>query len=177
MSDYYEMLGISRDATAEQIKKAFRERALESHPDRNPDNPAAEEKFKKVNEAYSTLSDPDKKTRYDLGGYTADDFRTARPSGDNPFGNQYENPYGNPFGQQYTWNYTMHTGRQQEEPVSRRQAVEMLLRSILSFVAGILLFRLAAVFGIFGILICISVIGRGFMNSLRAIALLLNMKK
>jgi len=172
MSDYYETLGVSRDATADQIKKAFRERALESHPDRNPDNPAAEEKFKKINEAYSTLSDPDKKTRYDLGGYTADDFRSSRAGGTDPYGNPYENPYG-----QYSWTYTMNTGRRQEEPLSRREAVEMLLRSVLSFVVGIMLFRLATVFGIFGILICISVIGRGFMNSLRAIALLLNLKK
>lgn len=167
--DYYDTLGVSREATADQIKKAFRERALESHPDRNPGNPAAEEKFKKINEAYSTLSDPDKKNRYDLGGYTTDDFHTARPSADSPYGSQY--------GQQYTWTYTTNGGARHEEPLSRREAFEMLLRSVLSFVAGILLFRLATVFGIFGILICISVIGRGFMNSLRAISLLLNMKK
>jgi len=167
--DYYDTLGVPRDATADQIKKAFRERALESHPDRNPDNPAAEEKFKKINEAYSTLSDPDKKNRYDLGGYTAEDIRASGPFG--------ENPYGNPYGRQYTWTYTMNTGSRREEPLSRREAFEMLLRSLLSFIAGILLFRLSTVFGIFGILICISVIGRGLVNSLRAISLLLTMKK
>jgi len=171
--DYYDTLGVPRDATADQIKKAFRERALESHPDRNPDNPAAEEKFKKINEAYSTLSDPAKKNRYDVGGYTADDIRTAGQAGGDPYGD----PFGNPYGRQYTWTYTMNTGARREEPLSRREALEMLLRSLLSFVAGILLFRLSTVFGIFGILICISVIGRGLVNSLRAISLLLNMKK
>jgi len=68
MSDLYEVLGVPKDASPEQIKKAYRELAFKYHPDRNPDSTAAEEKFKLVNEAYSTLSDPDKKSRYDLGG-------------------------------------------------------------------------------------------------------------
>ncbi len=167
MSDYYERLGVSREATSEQIKKAFRERAFESHPDRNPNNPSAEEKFKKINEAYSTLSDPDKKSRYDAGGYMNEDFRQNAAGGENPFGT---NPYG-----QYTWTYTTNTTRR--APPSRKEAFEMLLRNILTVVAGVFLFRFAAMFGIFGILICISAIGRGLMNSLRAIILLVNLKE
>ena len=63
--NYYEILGINKNATAEEIKKSFRAKALEYHPDRNPDNPEAEKKFKEVNNAYETLSDTQKKQAYD----------------------------------------------------------------------------------------------------------------
>jgi len=68
--DYYEILGISRDATPEQIKKAYRRLAVKYHPDRNPDNAKeAEEKFKEVSEAYKILSDPEKRQIYDQYGH------------------------------------------------------------------------------------------------------------
>src|SRR5208337_3540389 len=63
--DYYEMLSVSPDASAEEIKKAYRKLALETHPDRNPGNAGAEERFKKINEAYGVLSDSGKRTQYD----------------------------------------------------------------------------------------------------------------
>jgi molecular chaperone DnaJ len=67
--DYYEVLGIGRDADAATIKRAYRELALKYHPDQNPNNPAAETKFKEVSEAYTVLSDPDKRSRYDRRGF------------------------------------------------------------------------------------------------------------
>ena len=69
--DYYEVLSVSRDATADQIQQAFRTLARKYHPDVNKD-PAAEDRFKEVNEAYHVLSDPDTRTRYDRFG---EDFR------------------------------------------------------------------------------------------------------
>jgi len=64
-NDYYAILGVSPEASAEEIKRAFRKLALETHPDRNPGDPAAEERFKKINEAYGVLSDPQKRAEYD----------------------------------------------------------------------------------------------------------------
>jgi molecular chaperone DnaJ len=71
--DYYEILGISKGATEAEIKKAYRKMALKYHPDKNPDNTEAEEKFKKAAEAYEILSNADKKARYDQFGHQAFD--------------------------------------------------------------------------------------------------------
>lgn len=173
MSDYYEQLGVTHDATPEQIKKAYRELALKYHPDRNPDNPEAEEKFKEINQAYSVIGDADKKARYDAGGYRPESATQAAYSGEeNPFGQQYTWTYYGPFGASGNWNRD-----RDEENYTRKEVFEWLLRSVLTFVVGILLFRFSFLFGIFGIIICVAVIGRGFMNSLRAIRLLFTLKK
>jgi molecular chaperone DnaJ len=67
-TDYYAVLGVDRDATPEQIKKAYKEAALRYHPDRNPGDEEAEERFKEVSAAYQVLSDPEKRSRYDTFG-------------------------------------------------------------------------------------------------------------
>lgn len=68
MADFYEVLGVSRDATPEQIKKAYRKLAVKYHPDKNPDDTSAQDKFKKISEAYETLSDEKKRGIYDQFG-------------------------------------------------------------------------------------------------------------
>src|SRR5580658_9173454 len=68
-ADYYEVLGVSRECTEQELKSAYRKQALKYHPDRNPGNHAAEEKFKEASEAYQVLSDSDKRAAYDRFGH------------------------------------------------------------------------------------------------------------
>ena len=84
--DYYEVLGVDKGASDDDIKKAFRQGAKKYHPDMNPGDKVAEEKFKEINEAYEVLSDKDKRARYDQFGFAGVDPNYGAGQGGNPFG-------------------------------------------------------------------------------------------
>ena len=90
--DYYEVLGVQKGASAEEIKKAYRKSAMKYHPDRNPGDKEAEEKFKELGEAYSVLSDDEKRSRYDQFGFAGVDPSYGGGAGG------YGNPFGGGFG-------------------------------------------------------------------------------
>ncbi len=85
--DYYEVLGIQKGASDDEIKKSFRKLAVKYHPDKNPGDKEAEEKFKEINEAYGVLSDKTKRQRYDQFGHAG--VGGAGSAGGNPFGGAY----------------------------------------------------------------------------------------
>jgi len=95
--DYYEVLGVNRDASEDDMKKAYRRLAMKWHPDRNPDNPRAEEHFKEAKEAYEVLCDPQKRGAYDQFGHAGVDPHAAG-AGAGHFGDIFSDIFGEIFG-------------------------------------------------------------------------------
>jgi molecular chaperone DnaJ len=96
--DYYDILGLERNSGEDEIKKAYRKLALQYHPDRNPGDKQAEEKFKELSEAYQVLADPEKRTKYDQFGHAA--FGTNGPfQGGFDFSHGFEDIFGDVFGE------------------------------------------------------------------------------
>lgn len=97
--DYYEVLGVNRDASDEEIKKAFKKLAMKFHPDRNPDNPKAEDSFKEAKEAYEVLSDEQKRAAYDQYGHAGVDPSMGGGAGFGGFGGGgFSDAFGDIFG-------------------------------------------------------------------------------
>ena len=99
--DYYEILGINRDASDEDIKKAYRKLAMKHHPDRNPDNPKSEDQFKEAKQAYEILSDAQKRAAYDQYGHAGVDPQAGGPGGPGGMGgfaDAFSDIFGDIFG-------------------------------------------------------------------------------
>ena len=96
--DFYDILGVNRDASEEDIKKAYRKLAMKHHPDRNPDNPKAEDQFKEAKEAYEVLSDPQQRAAYDQYGHAGVDPQSGMGGGPGGFSDAFGGIFDEIFG-------------------------------------------------------------------------------
>jgi molecular chaperone DnaJ len=134
--DYYEILEVPRTATPEEIKKAYRKMALKYHPDKNPDDPTAESKFKEAAEAYEILSDAEKKQRYDryghdgVKGMPGGGFNMSMDDIFSHFGDIFGDAFGGAFSDQFGFGTRGHTRRRVNRGTNLRVKVKLTLEEI-----------------------------------------------
>lgn len=156
MADYYERLGVSKNASADEIKKAYRNMAFKYHPDRNPGDKAAEENFKKITEAYDVLSDETKRKNYDLTGHSEGSQNTYSYQTYRHSSNTYENPFGDEetfwrwfSGADYqqgnynnnSYNYNRKSN-QRKRSYNRSDYVSMMFKNILQIIISLFVIKL-----------------------------------
>ena len=133
--DYYEVLGVSKTATYEEIKTAYRKLALKYHPDYNPGDKSAEEKFKEINEAHEVLSDPEKRKRYDQFGFAGVDpnYAASQGGGAGGFGGCGGVDLGDIFGDIFGGGFGGFGGGARANPNAPRKGQDIRVRITLSF--------------------------------------------
>ncbi len=184
MNDYYQILGVPKNATTDEIKKAYRSLAFKYHPDRNPGDKAAEEKFKQISAAYDVLGDETKRKNYDLGGYSESSYTNAA---NQQYQRQYQYTYQNPFGDDNFWNWFGGSNREEAQNTqdnysrqysgfydneskknSKSRYKSMLFSKALQTLAAFLMFRISF-FIPFGFFICLGVMINGISGIFEAI--------
>lgn len=188
MSNYYEILGVPKTATADEIKKAYRTLAFKYHPDRNQGNAEAEEKFKQISAAYDVLGDETKRRNYDLG-YTTDSAYSNQSQ------RQYQYTYQNPFGDETFWEWVNKNQQNQNRQQTQNSNTNythyyehrnynykksdywsmLFSKSIQTFFA-LFMFRISFYIP-FGFLICIAVIANGVKGIFDAVRGLIRLSK
>jgi len=192
MTDYYKTLGVEKTATEDEIKKAYRTLAFKYHPDRNPGDKVAEEKFKEITCAYEILGDAEKRRTYDLGGYS-DPYANSANS-QQSYQRQYQYTYQNPFGDENFWewfggaqqnrnqtqnsdkNNFYYSNNQNRYKRTRQDYWTMLFIKALQTFCALFMFRISY-FIPFGFLICIGVLINGVRGIGEAVRGLRRVKK
>lgn len=191
MEDLYTVLGVSKNATADEIKKAYRDAAFKYHPDRNQGNAAAEEKFKSISAAYSVLGDETKRAEYDRYGSTDSYARASynREASGSASGGFTGAPFGTDF---WSWyeeamkngasgngenRFYRYTYEGPEETVPPKQAAfSALIRHIAFFFIGLFFLRYSWILLPFGPILCLAAIVNGFTGTIRALRILFSPK-
>lgn len=189
MDDLYKVLGVEKTATQDEIKKAFRKLAIQYHPDKNPGDAAAEEKFKEINAAYSVLGDEQKRAQYDTygsadayahssygqGGYANGAYGTGGATGD-PFWDWFSQAASQAEYRAYT-SEEYSRRRRASRPLTRKAALSMLIRSILIFLISAGFIKYSFLFLPIGPIICLSGLINGVTNTIRSIGYLIDPEK
>jgi molecular chaperone DnaJ len=189
MEDLYEVLGVTKAASQEDIKKAFREKAFKCHPDRNPGDKGAEEKFKHLNAAYAVLGDETKRNQYDRygstdayagaqqsGGYQGGYGAAGQSQGGDPFwdwfqemGSQQGNRSAGGEGPRFYQYYGSNGNRQNTGYHTPGSPLGLFIRSVLYLGAGILFLPASFIIIPFGPILCIMGIVSGLRGILRVL--------
>ena len=184
MKNYYEVLGTSKTASADEIKKAYRNLAFKYHPDRNPGDKSAEEKFKEINEAYDVLSDEKKRADYDSFGtsnsrysgtnnsYNRNNDFTNEETFWNWFNGNTTNSYGNNNTYRNYYYQSTNSYNKKEDYVSKKSLFKTLLYKILQVFVGLFLTNVLWIIP-FGFIICIGIIINGVIGAGKALKALL----
>ncbi len=188
MNDYYSVLGISKNATQEEIKKAYRNLAFKYHPDRNPDNKEAEEKFKKISEAYDVLGDEKKRAEYDRFGSAGSSYSSENSYYQNNYQNYYQQQsYSNPFGSEDSfWQWFnssagQNSGRNTnyyyeyknpEQNYSKKSLWTEFFMKVGQIIIGLFFFKFSWIIIPFGPLLCLGLLVTGFTGAVRALRLI-----
>ena len=186
MNDFYEVLGVLKTASADEIKKAYRKLAFKYHPDQNPGDKAAEEKFKQITAAYDVLGDENKRRQYDNGSFNPfQEYEQQRSQTSqeyaNPFGegqdfwSWFTNAYGTGAQQQYqeqeTQNWQQQSARHYRYTYDKGTLIGYLMRNILKALGGILVM---SIFPILGFIPGILLLSSGFRGVVHSVRLLLS---
>lgn len=186
MKDLYEVLGVSKEASTDEIKKAYRKLAIKYHPDKNPDDKVAEEKFKEISAAYAVLGDEEKRKQYNTYG-SADEYANSNQQyysqTQDPFWEWFasQNSAYNSQQRQYTYYYgsneTDSYSHRKSGPSSKKEAFASLVGNILSTVLGVFFLRSMWWVPLFGPIIGLSCIVKGVTGAIRSISYLFKPNK
>lgn len=202
MEDLYEILGVTKTASQSEIKSAYRKLAVKYHPDKNPGNKEAEEKFKKITAAYDVLSDETKRRQYDSYGQTGD-YGFGSSSSSNPYGSygwgqqgswqqwnkggwgaETQEDFNDAFGQWFNYARQYQHGEYQDSaysfftqgsgPQTKTEILFNILKSLVILLMGLWLFRISLIFLPFGPILCIAGVVHGFTGITRGLRRLLS---